>query len=86
MAKRVAIFAQLHDGFFLPVGGQFDKTLPPKNKTLPNFSMFYQEETGTLILQWAGNEFVLGAANVKAVQLVPEVEAKVSAPKVSKAS
>ncbi len=77
--RKAVVFAQLHDGFFIPgmgqSGGQFDKTLPP-TKTLKNFKM-YKEEDGTLTLNWEDGKYLqsisVGAANVKIAKFAPEL-------------
>lgn len=76
--SRPVVFAELHDGFFVPgmgaVGGQFKKTLPPE-KTLKDFSMALEDD-GSLTLKWAEAGFwqtvSVGAATVKIARLAPE--------------
>lgn len=77
MPKPV-VHAQLHDGFFVQgmgnKGGQFDKSLPPTNKTLTNFTMELQDN-GTLYCKWEdgiySKGFTIAAANVKYAQHPP---------------
>lgn len=82
MAKRKALFVQLHDVFYLPGVGQMDKSLPSQSKSFSKFDMEYQEETGCVYItigsdpRQAGGEFVLPAASIKVVKLAPAEKAE----------
>lgn len=83
--SRQVVRAQLHTGFFVPGmgnhGGNFADTLPPSNKTLPEFQMFLQD-SGSLLCTWIEDgykkSFEVGAANVRVALLPPEKIAKSS--------
>ncbi len=60
-------YVQLHDSMFVPgIGGEFPKTLPPSNKTIPGLEMYYLEN-GSVFIKWTGcpEGGVIGAATVK---------------------
>lgn len=74
---KQVIFAQLHEGFFLPgmaTGGQFTNSLPP-TKTLKDFRMNLLD-SGALLCEWEEGQytksFTVAAANVKVAQHAPE--------------
>lgn len=85
MPKKVT-YAQLHDGFFVPgmKNGQFDKTLPPANKTLDNLEMELQD-SGALSVSWADGKYrksiTVAAANIKIVMHPSESEVKAAVAK-----
>lgn len=97
MTKRKVTYAKLHDSFFIPGAsvGNMKDTLPPDNKTLPNFDMQYIEETGALLLSWDGvgvggkpvkKQYIIGAATVKCAQLEDLQPTPVATPVVVKSA
>lgn len=69
MAKKVT-YATLFSDFYLPAIGQMKTSLPPDNKSLPNFRMTLQDN-GTLLLEWDASpkiskgSYTVGASNIK---------------------
>jgi len=71
---KQVVHAQLHDGFHIPGVGEFQKVLPPSNKTLANFRLDLTE-SGALFMSWTEGkytkQYLIGAANVKIATLAP---------------
>jgi hypothetical protein len=67
-------WAKVHAPLFIPGVGNLKETLPPDNKTLPEFRMSLRDD-GSLMLSWkAGTQtkrFVIGAASVLSAMLEP---------------
>lgn len=74
MSRKPVVQAQLHDGFHIPGVGQFDKVLPPSNKSLLGFKLELDDK-GTLFMSWLDGkytkEYLIGAANIKVATLAP---------------
>lgn len=67
-------WAKLHSTIFIPGVGNLKDTLPPDNKTLPEFAMT-RLINGDIVLSWKDirsgsiERYVLGAASVLAAML-----------------
>lgn len=78
MAKKIT-YAKLHDGFFIPGVGNMKDTLPPDNKSLPEFNMVL-EDNGSITLTWTRKHgpgvkrcsHMIGAATVKSCSFPEE--------------
>lgn len=76
MSKQVR-YVQLKEAFFIngvKGGGQFDKTLPPANKTMPDLTMSL-DDNGNCFVEWTeGNykrSFTIPHSNIKVAEHVP---------------